>query len=182
MNDPLLPPILKKRDLVHDKFFKVWEDQLHFGKAGLHNFYIVELRPVAVMVVARTREGLFVVNREYRHPTGQFVLGCPGGGIDNVESPLEAAERELLEETGYSAESFKVIGKNYPFPGITGQELYYVLAEGAYKKSSTNLEPTEILSTELLTLKELKQEIASGNNIDGLIAAALFYLDIAENG
>ena len=57
-------------------------------------------------------------------------LSFAGGRMENNETPLKTAERELLEETGYSAKSFKIIHAVYPLPAICDQKVYFILAEG----------------------------------------------------
>ncbi|MDB6003626.1 MAG: hydrolase [Prosthecobacter sp.] len=60
-----------------------------------------------VMILAETDEGEIVLERQYKHGVRNITLTFPGGAIEEGEDPLEAAKRELLEETGYSTEDWK---------------------------------------------------------------------------
>lgn len=82
--------------------------QLPSGKV-IDDYHRVRL-PDAVIIHAQTDDGLVVVERQYRHGLGSVTLALPAGTIEPGEGPLEAAKRELLEETGYSAPIWKSIG------------------------------------------------------------------------
>ncbi len=126
------------------------------------------------MVLATTPEGKFVINREYRYPTKEILLSCPGGLIDEGEEIISCAKRELLEETGYVADKFKSLGSSYPFPGITGQKTIFIRAFGAKKLGRQHLDSCERIETLLFTKETLFQEIQKGTPVDGILLSALF--------
>lgn len=108
-----------------------------------------------VKIVAETAEGAYVCLRQYRHGARRVGLTLPAGQIDGVEQPLEAAQRELLEETGYTCRRWYTIG-TYPLHGnqhlCTG---YYFRAEEAVKVQDTRSDDLEESSVELLSRKQL---------------------------
>src|SRR6266511_1200112 len=64
-----------------------------------------------IMVFALTQNQQVVLIKQYRHGVQEAILELPGGSVDEGESPLEAAKRELLEETGYSSDTFIEVGQ-----------------------------------------------------------------------
>ena len=166
-------PEVKTRETVYTGYFDVRVDllQLHHGPNLAYT--CLDVKAHAAAVLARTKEGKFIVNKEYRHPTGKWLLSCPGGRIDTGESPVEAGKRELLEETGYGGGTFRLLGSAYPFPAVADQLIHFVYAENvAFIRAPTH-EPFEFIHTELKTEKELMEEIAAGFPIDGVLCAAL---------
>ncbi len=169
----LSQPSVDESSIIFDEFIKVRRDRLRLPDGTFYNYYSLVAHS-AVSILAIAPNGRFVLTAEYRHPTGQMLLGAPGGYLGKDEDPLIGAERELLEETGYRAERFTLLGAAYPYPGISGQRIYYVLAPGAYKASTPQLEPAEILEPLEKTEEELQAIISSGIGIDGILLSGLY--------
>ena len=93
-----------------------------------------------VNVVARTKEGTFVLVRQYRQGTDTITDEIPGGAIDPGEDPLVAAKRELLEETGYEAKTWKLLGVMDPNPAILSNKCHVFFADEAERVASQNLD------------------------------------------
>lgn len=177
MNDDKIQfPEIKNSQLVFDKFIKIHCDTLLFNNGHLYDYYRLTTKADAVNILAMTSEGQLVLTREYRHPTKKVLLGCPGGFIDNNETPLEAAQRELLEETGYTASSFEVIGHAFPCPGLTSQSITFIKATNAISMAKPNLDKSELLETVLKSEKELMELCTQGIALDGILCTALFFL------
>jgi ADP-ribose pyrophosphatase len=178
----LQPPEIKDRQTVFRSFFNICCDQLFLSQRNhAYSYYYLETRSSGVVVVAKTKEGQLVTTEEYRHPMQKILLGLPGGYLDSNESPEEGAKRELFEETGYTADRFIPLGSSFPYPGISSQQLHYVLAESVVKKSAPSLEPTEVLKISLLTHQEIDRRIAEGTPTDGIMCTALYLLKLHES-
>ncbi|MBI2810080.1 MAG: NUDIX hydrolase [Candidatus Melainabacteria bacterium] len=177
-NNPRIPiPDITNSEIVYKGYFDVQIDHLKLPHGPTLLYSVLKIGVNAVAVLARTKEGKFVINKEYRHPTGKWLLSCPGGRIDTGESPIEAAKRELIEETGYTGGTFKQLGAIHPFPAVSDQVIYYVLVEDAVFVQQPALETFELIHTELKTHKELLHEMKEGYPIDGILCTALFLLD-----
>jgi len=109
--------------------------------------FIYHFRPHGrvVHVVALTGRGEVVLERQYRHPVRKWLLEIPAGSVDRGETVLEAARRELMEETGYAAKKWRVLGGWYPSPASTNTRAFVVLATGARKVRKARPEATEFL-------------------------------------
>lgn len=129
-----------------------------------------------VTIVALTKEREVVLVRQYRHGAQKVILELPGGAMDaEDESPLQAAKRELLEETGYTSDTFIQIGCVYPNPANQTNLIYSFLALDVQKVDSQNLDETEDIE---LVLKPLEAVIAMAKNselLQSMQVSALFF-------
>ncbi len=174
MFNPNIPiPEIINSEVVYRGFFDMRVDMLQLPHGPKRLYTVLDIGRHAAAIIAQTKEGQFVINKEYRHPTRKWLLSCPGGRIDDGESPLEAAKRELLEETGYGGGSFRLLGSTFPFPAVTDQQIYYIAATDVSYLQPPALEPFELIHTELKTKEELMKEISSGGSIDGVLCTGL---------
>ena len=100
--------------------------------AGDRHLREVVVHRGGVAVVAVTDEGKVLMVRQYRHAVGEVLLEIPAGTLDprgdGTEPPDEAARRELAEETGYEAASWRKLGLFYTAPGFTTEAMHLYLA------------------------------------------------------
>jgi ADP-ribose pyrophosphatase len=161
--------------ILHDGFFQLKQDLLEHSSGEIHPYTTLVLPVDAASVLAKDEAGRWILNREYRYPTGKHLLGAPGGRIDPNENPIDGARREFFEETGYWADHLEPLGVSYPFPGICNQRIHFFYAPRAIKKGSQKLDLLESIETELKTEEELRKEILSGGHVDGILCTALWY-------
>lgn len=176
---PLPIPQVIESSSIYDGFFKIQRDMLRLNECR-YPYYTLIAKGPAVAILALTRNKQMILIEEYRHPIGSVLLGCPGGYVDDGEDPLTAARRELLEETGYTASHFFLLGTAFPYPGISGQKIYYICAQDAEKMAEPAPEPTESIATITFTEEQLQHWIASGQNIDGNLCTALFFYQASQ--
>jgi ADP-ribose pyrophosphatase len=97
--------------------------------SGLEQSYDIVLHGGAAAVVA-VHEGRVLCVRQYRIPAGDWLLEIPAGRLEPGEDPLLAAQRELEEETGYRARSWRLLRRFFPAVGFCTEVMYLYLAEG----------------------------------------------------
>ncbi|MBF8262396.1 MAG: mutT [Parachlamydiales bacterium] len=168
-------PDIRSSRTVYRGYYNVRMDSLMRSDGALFDYTVLDMSVDAAIVIAETVDGLIVVNREYRHPTGEWVLGFPGGRLETGEDPLIGGQRELFEETGYWSDDITLIGTCYPLPSILNQKIYFFHAKNAVLKSRQHLDPFEFIEIELKTEPDLKKEIREGMHIDSMMCSALWY-------
>jgi ADP-ribose pyrophosphatase len=173
------PKVLEKKT-VFKGFFDVCQDLIQRADGETFTYTHFVLPVSAVVVLGQTADGLFVLNREYRHPIGNDLLGCPGGRLEPGEDPLVGGLREFQEETGYTSDEIEQIGVSYPFPGLCNQKIYFLSAKNAKPLGKQSLDPFEFIQPELKTEAELHAVIARGDRVDGLLITALGYRMLQE--
>ena len=83
-----------------------------------------------VCIIARPTPDAIVLVKQHRHAVDQDLWEVPAGMIEPGEPPLETARRELIEETGYRAESLRFLWSMYTTPGFCEERIHFFAAEG----------------------------------------------------
>jgi len=125
------------------------------------DYHHIELGDYAV-VYALTEDGSVIVERQYKHGIGKVTLAMPAGRIEPGEVPLEAAQRELLEETGYSADRWDLLG-NFAINGNYGcGNAHIFMAQGARLVTEADSGDLEEIEVVLMDPVELTKSIREG--------------------
>ena len=126
-----------------------------------------------INVVALTSANESVMVRQYRFGISDCTLETPGGMVDEGEKPLEAAKRELLEETGYTSEEWQYLGAVEPNPAFHPHLCHHFLASNVKKVAEPDLGPGEAIAIEICNLDQLKSAMQNGSLRHVLALSAL---------
>ena len=138
-----------------------------------HEYYVLEY-PDWVNIIALTKDGQIVMERQYRHALGNTCYELPCGVIEAGETPLEAAKRELQEETGYAGGEWKEWMTLSPNPATSTNLAHSFLATGVEKVSGQHLDATEDIDVYLLSQDEVRGLLAENQILQALMAAPLW--------
>ena len=122
-------------------------------QGGISYREIVEHNGGAVMA-ALTEDKKLIMVRQYRKPAGKVILEVPAGKIDPGEKPMDAAIRELKEETGYTASKVELLTEFYPSVGYSEEKLYLYLCTGL-APGETCFDENEAIDIEEIQLDKL---------------------------
>lgn len=135
---------------------------------------VLEYEP-EVTILALTKAKKVLLVREYRHGIQKTILQLPGGSVDKGESPLEAAKRELLEETGYQSDTFIEIGHVNPNPANYSNTMYAFLALDVEQTPDHELEEADRIELFPVPLDKVIEMAKGGELIHSLTISTLFY-------
>lgn len=117
-----------------------------------------------------------LLERQYRHAVGDYLWELPAGRIDDGEKELQAAKRELIEETGYRAAHWRRILKFYASPGFVAETMSVFLATGL-REGEAEPEDDEIIYKELVPLPKVVSMILKGKIRDAKTISSVLWLD-----
>lgn len=166
--------------LFRRPWLTVRHDQVRLPDGRINpEFYVLEY-PDWVNVIAITEDGLFVMERQYRQGLGKTCFEIPAGVMEKGETALEAARRELREETGYGEGTWEEIMTVSGNCSTTSNLTHCFVAKGVKKISGQHLDNTEDLCVHLLTLGQVRELLLSDKIRQSLMAAPLWKY-FAEN-
>jgi ADP-ribose pyrophosphatase len=171
--------ILSSEVVFQGPLFRVLHDKLiePGGKPSerdiiRHNGSVVIL---AVDKSKSRKDPYIVMERQYRHAAQQFLWELPAGKLDAGEDPLAGAQRELEEESGYRAKTWKPLVEYYGSPGFLGESMKVFLAEGLVA-GEAHPEDDEDIEFRLVKLSEVVKKIEKGAIKDGkTLCSVLLY-------
>lgn len=153
-----------------------WQVRLPDGNLSLRE---VALHKGAAAVIPVDAQGRVALVRQFRTPIAQLTLEIPAGKLDYVgEDPLTCAQRELREETGLTARSWRKLVALRTTPGFCNETIHMYLAQDL-SQGENDLDEDEFLNVEWMPLKDLVSRIVAGEIEDSkTIAAALMAWEI----
>ena len=183
--------------LVDAPWLKVAKEtcELPNGKV-IDDFYTL-WQPDWVLILARTKEGKWVMTEQYRHGTGKIALEFPAGIIDKGETPKEAAIRELQEECGYvlderretkdergerrGHDNITYLGSFSVNPDRHRGKFHVVFIDGVKRLGKTSFDDTEDIETFLYTDEEFQAKVADGTFNHPLQIAGYFKWKLSQS-
>lgn len=136
---------------------------------------------VVILAVEESQaEPRVLLERQYRHAAGRYLLELPAGRIDEGEAELKAAKRELLEETGYTARSWKRVLYFWASPGFVAESMAIYLARDL-TAGAAQPEADEAIELKLVPLKEAVEMVLAGRIHDGKTISGVLWLHAQQN-
>lgn len=165
---------LAREELLQGRFLHVVRDTVRLpdGNAATREYV---LHPGAVAVVPLLDDGRIVLERQYRHPTRQVMIEIPAGKLDAGEDALACGQRELLEETGYTAREWAFAFTLYPTVAYSDEAIQVWFARGlAYR--GAQLDHGEFLEVITATPQEFLDWCRDGTIVDSKTLAAAVWI------
>jgi ADP-ribose pyrophosphatase len=158
--------ITKSKQVYDCGLFRVTEDEAVDAKSGFRiKRSVVRHAGSAVMMAVDEKKRILLV-RQFRLPAGKYMWELPAGRLDPGEKPLQAAKRELVEETGYRAKKWTKLASYFPSPGYVEERMTIFLATDLTEGEATPMDD-ERIEKRWFTRKEIADQIRGGKLEDG---------------
>lgn len=136
---------LSSQVIYTGKVFGIRRDEV-IEPSGVRTTREMITHPGSVVVLPVLPDGRVLLIQQYRYAARQYLWELVAGRIDEGETPLQAAERELKEETGYRAKRLKIFLELFPTPGFLEEKMFLLLAEGLTAGEATPEDDEKIIS------------------------------------
>jgi ADP-ribose pyrophosphatase len=167
--------VLSSQVIYTGKVFGIRRDEV-IEPSGVRTTREMITHPGSVVVLPVLPDGRVLLIQQYRYAAREYLWELVAGRIDPGETPLQAAERELKEETGYSARSLRTFLEFFPTPGFLEEKMFLLLAEGLTPGKASPEDDEKIISR-AYNHKELNEMLRKRKLLDAkTIAGVLYYL------
>lgn len=166
--------VLESEYLIRRPWLTARRDRAELPDGRINNEYYVLEYPDWVNIIAVTEDGDIVLERQYRHGLGNTCYELPCGVIEKGETPLEAAKRELLEETGYAGGQWQEWMILSPNPATSNNLAHSFLALGVKKVADQSLDATEDIEVYLKRPEYVRELLVNNQILQALMAAPLW--------
>lgn len=167
---------LERKDIFHSKVFGLRAERVQLPDGRVMPAYYIMDFPDWVHILAVTPSLHFVMLCQYRHAAGESFLELPGGSTDPrapAESPLQAAQRELAEETGYTSKNWVHVISHSPNPALQSNQMHTFLAWDCELSQDPQLDDFEDLEVVLTPIADVFDLLDHGQINHSLMAASL---------
>ncbi|MEX2264299.1 MAG: NUDIX hydrolase [Bryobacteraceae bacterium] len=157
--------IVSSEERYRCSLFRVTEDRARDERDGFEiQRSVIRHNGSAVMMAMDGKNAILMV-RQYRLPAGKDLWELPAGRVDEGETPLQAARRELKEETGYGARHWKRLVSFFPSPGYVDEKMSLYLATGLVSGPPKPMDD-ERIETRWFTPRQLDADMRAGKIVD----------------
>jgi ADP-ribose pyrophosphatase len=163
---------LDRRPVIEDSpWVHAWEERVQLPDGRVIERWLTLEMPDVAIIFALTADEHVIVERSYRHGPRRVTRSLPAGHIEAGEEPLAAAQRELLEETGYAADDWQLLGSFTRDSNHGCGNVFLYLARQARRVGEPDTEDLEEISVDLIPHNELLDALRHGD-FGGLTSAA----------
>jgi ADP-ribose pyrophosphatase len=163
--------IVNSQKIFSGKTVELYQDFVIEPEGRAATREVVRHRP-AVVILPLLNPNEILLIRQYRYPVDDYLWELPAGSIEAGETPMEAASRELEEETGYHAESLAELASFYSTPGFTDERMHLFLASNL-TKTATKPDEDENIETHSISRPKVYAMLFGGDIVDAKTIAGL---------
>jgi 8-oxo-dGTP pyrophosphatase MutT (NUDIX family) len=165
--------VLERRALLERRWLRIEQQRIGLPNGGeIDEFHLIE-SPDWAAVLALTEQQEVVLVEQYRHGASRISRELPAGVIDEGETPRAAAERELLEETGYGGGDWRSLSSVSTEPARHTTRAHFFFATGVSRLAAPRVEASECIEVHLVTVPELLRAIDDGSLFHGVHIGAI---------
>ena len=169
-----MPNTVNERIILHTgRSFEFVQENVTLENGVTVDLEIVR-HPGAAAIVPFLENDTLILIKQYRHAVGDYIWEIPAGTLDADEAPIECAKRELIEETGFSAEDWEKLGEITPVPGYSDERIHIFQAK-KLAPAEQNLDTDEMLNVHRVSLVDAVDMIRRGEIQDSKSISGIFF-------
>ena len=175
MNNPLTWKEESRKTVYTCPVFSITQRTCRSPSDNLKTYTVLDTLDWAIVIpVLETEQGRkFVMVRQWRHGAQELSLEFPGGVFEKGEKSIQAAQRELKEETGYTAGRITKLGEFNPNPAIMSNQVHFYLAEDLLNTGVQELDEDEYVNVETIPWEDVLNNLGKRPYIHALMGTAL---------
>ncbi|NUQ38638.1 MAG: NUDIX hydrolase [Caldilineales bacterium] len=159
-----------------NRWIQVDVDTLALPDGRVYDYTVIRRQQHGAAVLAFNDQGQVLLEREYRYPVDEVIWQMPGGLIDPGETPLQAAQRELAEETGHVAPTWRHLGTFWDNPAFEDMLVHIFVAEQTRPDGRPRRDAAEFIQHAWVDLAWIRAQVRCGEIKERVIIAALGFL------
>ncbi len=166
--------VISSEIIFSGKVFDIQVDKIKYNSGSVAPREVV-IHNGGAVVLAVTDDDKILLVKQFRYPFQKYLWELPAGKLEKGEDPKYCAERELKEETGYSAKEIIKLGSIFTSPGFCSEELHIFLAKGLAAGEHNREEGEEGMTLHYFSKDQIIRMIMEGEIKDSKTIAGMFY-------